>query len=102
MVASDVAFRSEMPLAGLVLLSGTTIDEASWRPLYARRRGLPIFIAHGRVDDVLPFSVAERTVRDLQSAGLNVTWHPFEGVHEIPAEVVIDLNQFLAQFSAGR
>ena len=54
MVASEVAFRSDTPLAGLILLSGTTVDEASWRAHYASRRGLPVFVAHGRRDGVWP------------------------------------------------
>jgi predicted esterase len=33
--------------------------------------------------------------RELAAAGNRVTWHPFDGGHEIPAEVVIALNQFL-------
>jgi phospholipase/carboxylesterase len=95
MVASDVAFGSTAHLSALVLLSGTPVDEAAWRRGYAARRGLPVFIAHGRDDAVLPFSGSERMQRDLAAAGLLVTWLPFEGGHEIPAEVVIALNQFL-------
>jgi len=95
MVASDVAFRSTAHLTALVLLSGTPVDEAAWRRGYAARRGLPVFIAHGRDDAVLPFNGSERMQRDLAAAGLRVTWVPFDGGHEIPAEVVIALSQFL-------
>jgi phospholipase/carboxylesterase len=97
MVASEVAFRSDTPLAGLVLLSGTVVDEASWRAGYARRRGLPVFVAHGRRDGVLPFAGSDRMRQDLQAEGLDVTWHPFDGRHDIPAEVVDDLNRFLSR-----
>ena len=95
MVAGDVAFRSTARLSALVLLSGTPVDEASWRRGYAAREGMPVFIAHGRGDAVLPFSGSERIQRELASTGLRVTWVPFDGGHEIPAEVVIALNQFL-------
>jgi len=101
MVASDVAFRSTTRLSALVLLSGTPVDEASWRRGYAARRGLPVFIAHGRDDAVLPFSGSERMQRDLAASGLRVTWVPFDGGHEIPAEVVIALNQFLGSVREG-
>ena len=33
--------------------------------------------------------------QDLAAAGLRVTWIPFDGGHEIPAEVVASLNEFL-------
>ena len=39
MVASEVAWRSSVPLTGLVLLSGTPVDEQVWRSAYGRRRG---------------------------------------------------------------
>jgi phospholipase/carboxylesterase len=55
-----------------------------------------VFISHGRRDDILPFAAADRLQQTLRQAGLRVTWYPFEGGHEIPAEVVTGLNQFLA------
>ncbi len=102
MVASEVAFRSDTPLAGLVLLSGTVVDEASWRAGYARRRGLPVFVAHGRRDGVLPFASSDRMRQDLHRAGLDVTWYPFDGRHDIPADVVTELNRFLSRVLADR
>ena len=33
----------------------------------------------------------------MRDAGLRVTWLPFDGGHEMPAEVVTALNTFLAQ-----
>ncbi len=102
MIASQVAFLSDAPLSGLILLSGTIVDEPTWQANYARRRGLPVFIAHGRSDKVLPFRVAERMRAQMQEAGLQVTWHPFAGGHEIPAEVVADLNRFIARLSLTR
>jgi phospholipase/carboxylesterase len=95
MVASEIAFTTSDELAALVILSGTPIDEASWRLGFARRRGLPVFISHGRADPTLPFASAERLQRELAQAGLKVTWFPFEGGHEIPAQVVVALNAFL-------
>jgi phospholipase/carboxylesterase len=95
MVASEIAFRSRVPLGALVLLSGTTVDEASWETGFASRRGLPVFISHGRRDEILPFEVADRYRRKLEAAGLDVTWVPFDGGHQVPADVVVALNAFL-------
>ena len=97
MVSAEVAFQTDQQLAGLVLLSGTTVNEAAWMERVPGRRRLPIFIAHGRHDGVLPFAIAERLAHQLQAAGLNVTWLPFDGGHEIPAIVVAALNAFLAK-----
>ena len=96
MVASALAFTTNDALAALVLLSGAPVDEATWRRGLANRRGLPVFVAHGRADPVLSFAGAERFQRELADAGLAVTWVPFEGGHEVPAEVVTALGAFLA------
>jgi phospholipase/carboxylesterase len=101
MIAADVAFRSDEPLRALVILSGTVVDEPAWTEGMARRRGLPVFIAHGRSDDILSFDLAQRLEQRMRRAGLAVTWVPFEGGHEMPAEVVAALNGFLRQLDAG-
>jgi phospholipase/carboxylesterase len=96
MVSGEIAFQTDQELAGLVLLGGTTVNEAGWVERFPGRRRLPIFIAHGRNDGVLPFAIAERFAGKLKTAGLNVTWVPFDGDHEIPALVIQRLNAFLA------
>ncbi len=96
MVSAEMAFGSNEPLRALVLLSVTPVDESAWRAAMPSRRGLPVFIAHGRQDDVLRYDGAVRLAQDMRRAGLRVTWMPFDGGHEIPAEVVTALNQFLA------
>ena len=100
MVSGEIAFQSDRELAGLILLSGTTVNEAAWVNNLATRRQLPTFIAHGRSDGVLSFAIAERFANTLKEQGMNVTWVPFEGAHEIPADVVSALNVFLAKLPA--
>ena len=95
MVAGEVAFGSDVRLRALVLLSGTLVDEASWERHFDSRRGLEVFLAHGRSDTVLPFAAADRFRMRLEAAGVKVTWVPFDGGHEMPATVVIALNEFI-------
>jgi phospholipase/carboxylesterase len=96
MVAAEVAFRTGQPLEALILLSPTFVDEQRWIEGMPRRKGLPVFISHGRRDDVLPFEASERLQKAMRDAGLKVTWVPFDGIHETPAYVVTELNKFLA------
>ncbi len=96
MISAEIAFRSDEPMQALILLSGATVDEAGWKAGLARRRGLPVFIAHGRQDTVLPFAASERLAQAMREAGLRVTWVPHDGIHDVPASVVDALNQFLA------
>ena len=97
MVSAEIAFRSDTPLKALVLLSPTVIDEPSWRDGIPLRRGLPVFIAHGRQDEVLPFSASARLAETMRTAGLRVTWVPFDGAHDIPRSVVDALSEFLTR-----
>jgi phospholipase/carboxylesterase len=95
MTSAEIAFNSNQEIAGLMLLGGTTVDEEGWAEHFAGRRHLPIFIAHGRNDSVLPFERMERFQARLKAFGLNVTWMPFEGGHDIPDEVVAGMNAFV-------
>lgn len=101
MLSAEIAFRSDQPLRALVLLSPTVVDEASWRSGFASRKALPVFLAHGRQDRILPFASSARLAEALTEAGLRVTWVPFTGGHDIPSEVVTALNAFLAQHSSS-
>lgn len=96
MIAADLAFRTNEPLKALVLLSTTTVDEAAWLAGMPSRRGLPVFISHGRNDAVLAFAIAERLATKMRQAGMRVTWFRFDSGHEMPAEAVTALNAFFA------
>jgi phospholipase/carboxylesterase len=96
MVAAQVALLSSEPLQALVLLSGTIVNERLWKTHYARRRGLRVFISHGRSDAILSFDVADRMRKSMAAAGMQVTWFPFDGGHEIPVKVLTALDEFLA------
>lgn len=101
-VASEVAFRSRVRLSALILLSPTLVDEPSWEYHFRERRRMPVFIAHGRADTVFPFEVSDRYRQKLEAAGIPVTWCPFEGGHEIPAAVVVALNEFIDRLHLAR
>jgi phospholipase/carboxylesterase len=97
MLSAEIAFQTDQPLAGLILIGGTTVHEAAWVERFPGRRGLPIFIAHGRSDGVLPFEIADRFRTRMQAGGLDVTWVPFDGGHDLPTEVVTAMNAFIAR-----
>ena len=99
MVACQIAFLSDEPLRALVILSGTPVNEKIWRIEMGRRQGLPVFMSHGNKDTILPFDLAECLKAEMVAAGMSVTFVPFEGSHEIPAKVVIALNDFLSKIN---
>jgi phospholipase/carboxylesterase len=97
MLSLDVTLRSALPLAGLLLMSGTLICAPEWQPLMPARRGLPVLQTHGRQDMLLPYSIAEDLRDHLQAAKLAVEFLPFSGGHEIPPGVLRAASVFLGQ-----
>lgn len=97
MLACDVALHLSRPPDALVLLSGTLIAETVWKRQLARLVDRPVFQSHGRGDPLLPFAAAERLRDLLQHGGAKVSWHPFDGGHEIPPAVCDALGRFITQ-----
>jgi phospholipase/carboxylesterase len=95
MLACDLALRTERPLAGLAILSGTLIAKSEWAPLAPKRAGLRALVSHGQSDPILPFGQAERLRDFLSGAGLDVKWIPFRGQHEIPPQALEGLAQLV-------
>ncbi len=89
MLSCDVALRTDLPFAGIALLSGTLLARDEWVPLMPKRKGLRVLQSHGRMDQVLPVFLAEQLRDFLSEAGVAVEWVGFPGGHEI-AEVVLE------------
>jgi phospholipase/carboxylesterase len=100
MVSLDVALHAALPLAGLVLLSGTHLAAREWEARYEGRRGLPVFMSHGNIDELLPFAISEGLRDTLNARGMPVEWVPFRGGHGIPQGVVEGLGGFLRRVLA--
>lgn len=94
-LALDVALHDDRPLAGVILLSGTLVDEAELVPHIASRRGLHVYLSHGTEDTVLPYSHASQLVDLLREGGIDVRVRTFAGGHTVPPVVGADMAQFI-------
>ncbi len=97
MLTTDLMLRSERDFAGLLVLSGTLLAEHDWVPLMAKRKGLPVLQSHGRMDPILPFSIAERLRDAFAQAGMESSFVAFGGQHEIPLEVLREAGAFVTR-----
>jgi phospholipase/carboxylesterase len=97
MLSCDLALRTDRPLSGLVLMSGTLLAEDQWTALAPRRSGLPVLQSHGRDDPLLSFVQAERLRDLLRDAGLIVTFSPFNGGHGIAPGMLDTLGAFVTE-----
>lgn len=84
MLSTDVAMQLEDNPAGLILWSGTLLNEGEWRKLGPRRKGLKVLQTHGRQDALLPYDWAEGLRDMLREVGMEVDFHAFDGPHTVP------------------
>lgn len=87
MLATEATLHLDENPAGLIVLSGTLLNEAVWRKLAPRRAGLSVLQSHGMSDPILPHLCAELLRDMLGEAGANVEFVTFRGGHGIPMEV---------------
>lgn len=85
-VTVDVVTQIEEAPAGLIVWSGTLMNEPEWRRLGPRHKGLRVVQSHGRQDPMLPFEWAEHLRELMIDVGWQVEWLPFNGPHTISPE----------------
>lgn len=100
MMALDLALRLEEACAAVVAFSPTLVDRRAWERGAALRQGLPVFVAHGRQDPLLPVGGSEALVALLRRAGVAVDYHPFDGPHTIDYESLRRASRMLASIAA--
>ena len=57
--------------------------------------GVPIFLAHGRSDPVVPYAAGTVSRDVLRAMGYAVEWHEYSMPHSVCAEEVADLQAWL-------
>ena len=97
-VTLAAGLRREVPLAGLIALSTYLpgADTAAQR-LGPAATGQPVFMAHGGSDPVIPLMYAERSAEQLKSLGFGVQWQRYPMAHQVCAEEIRDLGDWMAQ-----
>jgi phospholipase/carboxylesterase len=92
------ALRYPERLAGVMALStylplaGTLAAERS-----AANRETPLFMAHGRYDDLIPMQRAQASREYLQKLGYAIEWHDYPMPHSVCAPEIADISSFLAR-----
>jgi phospholipase/carboxylesterase len=99
MLATDICLSSTTSYRGLVILSGSLINQSTWKALAAQHKGMPFFQSHGKMDAILSPDAALKLHELLKQAGWEGDFHLFNGGHEIPGAVTRGLGQFLAGLS---
>jgi len=95
-MALHTGLRYPRPLAGIMALSmpipvpGRIASE--WNRGNA---GVPVFLAHGTADPIVPLVLGEYARQLLGELGLAVEWHRYAMAHSVCAEEILDIRAWL-------
>jgi phospholipase/carboxylesterase len=97
-IALQTALRYPKPLAGVMALS-------TYLPLAATlaterntaNAQVPIFMAHGGYDDIIPIQRARDSKNVLEKLGYRIEWREYPMSHSVCGEEVRDISAFLAK-----
>ena len=81
--------------AGLAALSATLPGAEELDPRLPEERTQPIFVAHGRYDQMIAESTAHAAKVYLENAGYTPEFHVYDIGHEISGEVIRDLVEWM-------
>lgn len=97
-IALFTALRYPERLAGIIALSTflplaeTTLTEAS-----TVNADIPIFMAHGQHDTVLPLQLGQMSKDRLLAAGYPLVWHEYPMEHSVSPHELEDLGRWLGE-----
>ena len=97
-IALQTGLRHPERLAGIMALScyvplaETLPDEAN-----AANRDVPILMAHGTADPIVPFARATRSRDLLKHLGYDVQWHDYIMQHAVCAQEINDISGWLVR-----
>ncbi|MDP1533858.1 MAG: carboxylesterase, partial [Rubrivivax sp.] len=97
-ITLGAGLRHDQRLAGLAGLSGyLPLAGTSAAERHPASQGLPVFLAHGRSDSMVPLARGSEARDTLQSLGCAVEWHDYPMEHSVCMEEVTALNRWLLQ-----
>jgi phospholipase/carboxylesterase len=88
--------RHRERLGGIVGLSGyLPLAATTGAERHAANASTPIFLAHGRMDPVVPIARAIASRDALKALGYGVDWHEYSMAHTVSMEEIADLNGWM-------
>jgi phospholipase/carboxylesterase len=99
-IALHAGLRSKQRLAGIMALStylpisdsfrGEVVDAAD-----TGYTDVPIFMAHGSLDPVLPMALGRDSAELLVANGFQIEWHEYPMAHSVCVEEINDIRRWL-------
>lgn len=99
LIALHAGLRFEHRLAGIMALSTYCPMSQSLSQFFSQHREMPIFMAHGEYDGVIPLSAAQASYKALQQQGYHIQWQTYPMEHQLCAQEVEDIVNWLRKVS---
>jgi len=102
-IALATALRRVQPLGGIVALSTyLPMAERLTKEVTAAAPAQPLFMAHGQFDPVVPYAGGDFSAQKLRALGFDVDWHAYPMAHQVCAEEIRDLGDWMERrFATG-
>ncbi len=100
-IALQTGLRYPEKLAGIMALSTyLAAADSLGTEASAANRQIPLFMAHGSMDPVIPVALAKLSKARLETHGYKVEWHEYGMPHSVCVEEVDDIAAFLKRVLA--
>ncbi len=97
-IALEAGLRYPQRLAGIMALSTLVSDaDALAKRAQPANTGTPIFLAHGTLDRLIPFELANAAQARFSAAGLNLEWHSYPMDHTVSREEIGDIRAWFTR-----
>ena len=102
-IALHAGLRHMRRLAGILALSTyVPLADTLAAEAHAANRDVPIFMAHGRGDTVIPYEFGQRSGDLLLAQGYPLKWHPYFCEHTVCMEELRDIDAWLHEVLAAK
>ena len=97
-VALHCGCRYPKPLAGIMALSTyLPLAESLNDEISESMAETPVFMAHGRQDDVVSYEYGKSSMEQLQNCDIDVNWHEYDMGHAVCMEEISHIRQWLTE-----
>ena len=101
-VAYQTALRYPHSLAGLAALSTYRIKpELTENQAVSANQNLPVFVAHGEQDEVVPVELGHQGFDSLRQQGFDPVWQTYQMGHEVCFKEIESLSRWIQQVITG-
>ena len=97
-IALQTGLRYKQALAGILALSTYLPLAASLEAEASNaNRNIPIFMVHGEQDTVIPITIAENSLKELERLGYKADWREYPIPHSVSMEEIENIGGWLKQ-----